>query len=441
MRMQVSCWERLVSCLLGLLLIATPLAAQERPVDEHILDILFDRGIIDQSTHAEIMEQARSQAGQQPVSRSQRGDVSTGGGQPGKLAWTSDDGSWSLGFKGRLQVRVEAERGESGNRSDDKVNFSVPRARLGFHGRAGAENLSYRLEIDTPTKDKAVDAANGGSSTQRKDVSVKDAWLKWKLTHNASAKFGQYKFPFGREVHVASRKINLVNESIASKSFSPSREPGVMIYGSAGEDDLFEYYVGLSNGDGQGGGNNSGVAGSSATGLRHGVRMVVQPMGKVELDGAAFQTVGDGSTRLAIGASWMKNIDVISDASGGTTPTSDDTTVGLELQLVSGPMSFLAEHFERSMDFGSAGSDMDDDGFNAQFGVFVVPSELELVLRRSEVDLAGNVVGDVTETTLGLNIYGDRHDSKWAIDISSVRHPNSIARDSIRARAQYQLVF
>jgi phosphate-selective porin len=368
-------------------------------------------------------------------------DVATRGGTAGKLSWVSDDGKWSLGFGGRIQVRLEVEQGESGNRADDRINFSIPRGRLRFSGKAGAEHLTYKLEIDTPTQDKAVDAGKGGSSSQRKSFKVNDAWLKWKLADSASVKFGQYKFPFGREVHVASTRINLVNASIASKAFSPAREPGVMIYGSVGEDELLEYSAGLSNGDGHSGGNNSGVAGTSTTGLRHGVRLVFQPMGKVDLDGAAFQTVGDGSTRLAIGASWMRNIDVISDTVAGTTPSSDDTTVGLELHVVSGPMSFLAEHFARRMDFGSAGPDLEDDGFNAQLGVFVVPSEVELVLRRSDLDLAGKVGSDKQESTFGLNIYSDKHNAKWTFDLSSTQHPNALKKDSLRARVQYQLVF
>lgn len=440
---------RLVTLGLGLLLLAAPAQSQDRSVDERILDILLDRGIIDRDTYDEIVAEARAEAGQggqldllhDQMERLRAPQVVTTGGKPGKLTWASEDGKWSVGFKGRVQVRAEAERGESGNSKDDKRNFSVPRARLRFYGKAGREDLTYRLEIDTPTNDKVVDAAKGDSKSQRKEFALKDAWLKWKFDDNTSVKFGQYKFPFGREVHIASTKINLVNESIASKAFSPAREPGVMLAGAAGNDGLFQYWVGVSDGDGQGGGNNSGEAGSSATGLRRGVRVVVNPLGKVAEDGAAFQTVGDGSTKVALGASWMQNIDVISDKTAGATHSSDDTTLGLEMQVVSGPMSFLAEHFDRTMDFGSSGPDKDDDGFNAQVGVFLVPSEIEMVLRHSEIDFAGKVGGDIEETTVGVNFYDDKHNAKWAIDISDIRHPHAVKKDSMRARAQYQLVF
>jgi len=409
-------------------------------VEVRILDVLLERGLIDEATYEELMalaaaEKAQARELDMIESRLQRlavPDVKVSGGKPGKLLVESDDGKWSMGFKGRIQVQVDKFVGEDGNRSADETNFSVRRARLALFGNAGGEDTTYKLEFDAPTQNKV----NSGP----KDFSLTDAYVDWGLgDRGPHVQAGQFKYPFGREVQAASSKIDLVDESLASNEFAPDREPGVMMYGATDES-FFEWYGAMSNGQGTGISNSEGEAGSGSDGLRTGVRLVLNPLGKVERDLAAFQTVDNGGVLFAIGGSWMVNADQGQDLNGDGVDDShsNDTSIGLESQLLVGPASFLAESFRRDSDV-AGGPNVDDTGYNAQVGVFLVPSKFEVVVRRSAVDLDDG--DDTLETTLGVNFYLDKHNSKFAFDITKVDNQDSPDSDEMQYRGQYQIVF
>jgi hypothetical protein len=436
-----TCFLAIVCCLPFSEAVARDDDAAAKTVDAAILKILLARGIIDQETFDEIMALALVETAEQREldlleERFQRlsvPEVGTGGGRPGKLHFESEDGKWSLGFKGRLNIQAEAERGEGGNRAADENNISVRRGRLAFFGKAGGENTTYKIEIDAATQS----STNEG----KKDLALTDAWVNWGVSENTDVKAGQFKFPFGREVHSSSTTLNLVEESMASKEFTPDREPGLMAYGHT-EDKFLEWWAGLANGEGQGRGKQSGKTGSSSTGMRKGFRLVMNPLGEVKKGMSAFQTVNDGSTRVAFGGSYMVNDDQSRDVDGDGTVgdgSSDDVTQGYELQVVSGPFSFVGETFHRKMDLSQGAGSVRDDGFNAQLGMFLVPNEYELVLRHTQLDF--DTDDDMHELTLGLNVFADGQASKWSFDLSRLDNKDSADSDSTRARALYQIIF
>lgn len=418
----------------------------ERSFDQAILDILLERGLIDEAAYQELLALASARRGEQrevdlladQLQRLKAPEVATQGGKAGKLEWASDDGKWSLGLKGRLQVQADVVDGETGNEAADSRNLSVRRARLGFQGKAGTEGLTYKLEIDAGTQN-VPDSAT-------KAFSVQDAFLNWDLGESADLRAGQFKFPFGREVHMVSTNLNLVEESIASREFSPSREPGVMVYGASPES-VVEWFGAVSNGEGSGQSNKSanvGVTGSD--GLRTGVRVVVNPFGKLPNEMSAFSTAQDGGAKLAFGASYMINSGKQADGpdagavpGGPTDPRTTDDTLGLEMQAMLGPVSILAEQYQRTKDYELGLADEDDDGMTLQAGVFVVPETVELVLRRSTLDL--DLRDDLVDTSLGVVYYVDRYNSRLAVDLSDVENEDTANRDFKRLRAQYQVVF
>jgi len=412
-----------------------------RSVDVAILDVLLERGIIDAATYDELLAVAAAE--KQRVhdldlmeARLQRlaegGGPKVTGGKPGKLQFESEDGKWTLGIRGRAQINAEMVDGENGNDAASETNFSVRRARIAFAGKAGGERTTYKVEFEAPTQNR--------TDTGPKDFALTDAYVNWGLGASETyAQAGQYFFPFGREVNLGAFNRNLVNESIASVEFTPNREPGVMLYGSSTEK-LVEWWAGTSNGEGTGNSNADGQDGTGSDGLRTGGRLVFNPFGPLERDSSSFQTVGDGSVKWSFGGSWMVNADKGQDLDGdGVQETnSHDTTIGLETQLFAGPISFLAETYDRSSDI-SGGADVDDSGYTAQLGVFLVPSRFEVVVRRSDIDF--DVRDDTTEDTLGLNYYLDKNNSKFALDVSTLENHDTANRDSTRYRAQYQIVF
>lgn len=428
----------------ALLLPVTPAVARDddtNKVEVAILDVLLQRGIIDAATYEELMAMAQAEVDKEKelnllesrLRRMQAPDITASGGKPGKFMVESTDGKWSLGFKGRLQVQFDGKKGEGGNPEGTSTNFSIRRARLAVFGKAGGENTTYKVEIDAPTNNKVND-------DKKKDLSLTDAWVNWGLPDDMNIKAGQFKVPHGREIMMVSSKLNTVDASIATKEFTPDREPGLMFYGTT-EEKFVEYYAGVFNGEGTGIGNQSGREGSGASEMRWATRVVINPLGPVNYDTSAFQTVNDGETRLALGASFMKNFDQSADgpAVGGEDEfSSDDTSLAFEAQLLTGPISILTEYFTRDMDTDGE-PDGTDRGYNAQIGYQFVPDTYEVVFRKSAVNKVMD--DDLVDTTLGLVYYGDKHLSQFTFDVTKSRNRTTANKDETIYRGQYQIVF
>jgi len=450
----MACKGRLLIAAAALFLAILPAGAAAQSVDATtvetaILDVLLARGIIDEAEYEELLGIARSAVDvkeaeitliESRLERLRAPDVQVAGGRPGKLEFSSPDGKWSMKVSGRVQARVESVWSDT-SESYDGVNFSVPRGRIGLSGKAGAENVTYKIEIDAATNKKMFDSTKDdpkGSGfpavNEKSEASVKDAWINWAFPTGDAVKFGHAKVPFGREALNSSSRLNFVDRSVASGEFAPGREPMMMFHGKAA-DKKVEYAFSVSNGDGEG---ISNVQGDPNNGLRTAARVVYHPLGPVKLDQAAFQTVDDGKTLISIGA----GVQDVSDSSGkgskAPAPGDETMTYGVDFQLLSGPFSLIAEHFDRTNEPAGGGSDVDDSGYTVQAGMFIVPNVWEIVARISEVDFATK--SDTKETSVGINFYVDKHLGKWQLDLSSL-DSDSAGKDAKRARLQYQAVF
>ena len=412
-------------------------------VDVAILDVLLQRGIIDVATYEELMGLAQAEADkvreldllENRLRRMQSSGITASGGKPGKFKVESDDGKWSLGFKGRLQLQYNGTQADGSGK--DENNFMVRRARLAVFGKAGGENTTYKVEIAAPTQNKV-------NKDSKKDASVTDAWVNWDLGDRTNVKAGQFKVPYGRAITWVSSKMNTVEASLATRHFALGRQPGLMYYGST-QDKYIEYGIGAFNGEGAGMANTSGRKDSSATGLLWATRVTWNPLGPVNYDSSAFQTVNTGETKLALGAGYYLNQDqpakgpatavnpnpVLGDAS------SDNTGINFNAQLLSGPVSVVTEYF--TIEKKTSGvNDKTDRGYNAQVGVQVIPEKWEVVLRQSAIKRAMD--DDKTELTLGLVRYVDKHLSQFTFDVSKVRNQTK-HENEMQFRGQYQVVF
>jgi len=348
--------------------------------------------------------------------------VQVRGGAPTDLEFRSADGKWSMGIRGRVTARAEDFHSE--NETQSGVNFSVPVARLTIGGKAGAENVRYRLQIQGNTSTQLSDPPQNGG------VTLKDAWIDWRFPWGTGLKLGQFRFPFGRE-GLPDGGLSLTSTSIATREFVPGREPGSELHDKFSHD-MFEIYTAVSNGEGQGENNDPG---QDSNGLRSGVRVVWNPLGEVEPDGPAFQTVNDGGFKLALGGSFMDN----KDSSGVDTPTpgADTQTSGLEFQMLAGPVSFQAESFYR-ISQRAVGPNVDDSGSYEQLGCFIVPDRWELVARYSGIHF--DQADDQIERAVGLNYYVDRNNGKWQLEYRTLDSGGN-PPDSRRIRVQYQVMF
>ncbi len=403
-------------------------------VDVAILDVLRARGIIDEPQYEELLALAREKAaaatseidlieGRLARLRAPDASVTVDGGKPGKLTFKSADGKWSMNLKGRLQTRVQTTSSDSDTK--DGTNFSVARARLGFEGNAGAENVTYKFEVDFSTN------SSNSSTSSTKNPQLRSGYINWGFENGLNLEFGQFKFPYSRETLTSSANLEFADRSIAAKAFAPEYEPGAMLHGTL-NDGEWEYYAAASNGQGAGANN---PAGDDQNGLRSGARIVWNPFGPTQYQGPAFQTVDDGETKLALGASFNQN----KDSTGTTTvtPGADTDSTGLEAQLFSGPWSLLAEYYGRSSNLAGAPS-TDDDGSTVQVGWFLVPDAWELVARHSDVNMETS--DDQTENTIGVNYYVARQAGKWQLNLGRMTFDGS-SPDQDQITLQYQLIF
>jgi len=430
-------FARFVPALAAAILAALPAvaAAQQTDatsVDAAILDILLQRGLIDQAQYEELLELAREKTADSRneidliegrLARLRAPDVQTSGGQSGKLLFKSPDGKWSMGFKGRIQVR--ASDANSTDDTQDGINFSVPRARLGFEGTAGAENVKYRLEIDANTQKNLTNPATNGS------VTLKQGYIDWGFENGLALLLGQTEFPFGREALTSTANISFAERSIVFANFEPEYEPLVMLHGTA-NGGIFEFQAAVANGEGA---TKDNTAGSSNDGLRKGVRFVWNPLGPMKLEGPAFQTYDSGGTLLSFGIDAMQNDD--STGVNTETPNSNTTSIDYEAQLMTGPLAVLAELIHRTEDVHNAPNDEDANGHVVQVGYLVTP-KWEIVGRRAKVNFDASA--DQTQMGVGVNYYVDRQNGKWQVEWNNLVQQGS-APNTKTVSLQYQVIF
>ena len=448
----------LAAVVAALLLTFAPVGAAQSDDDSNldvaILDILLERGLIDEAQYDELLALARARASTNAseidviegrLARLTAPDVQVDGGSPGKLEFKSPDGKWSLGVSGYIQARYANRNSQADGR--DGGNFSVPRGRIALAGNAGRENIKYKLEFDASTSSSQDSDLDATEPSEQKDDRVKDAYIDYGVTERGSIRFGQYKFPFSREELISDSAGQFVERSIASQTYAPKREPGVGWQGK-GPDGIFEYQLAAANGDGE---NEPNMVESSALdtgdGMRYGGRFVWYPLGEMKYDTPAFQTL-DGGSKLALGVSYMVNKDAsflntvsIALPSDGT----DSDTIGAEFQWMTGPFSLLAEYFDRTTDPDGV-SDQDDDGYTLQAGCFLVPREWEVAARFSEVDqtddsLLGAAAARTEEKGIAVNRYIDGHNGKWMLDYIMLDNDTVDDQDEDQIRLQYQIKF
>lgn len=410
---------------------ATAQQADASSVDAAILDVLLARGLIDQAQYEELMAMARAHAEEvrgevdlieARLERLRAPDLQTSGGAPQKLVFKSADGKWSMGVKGRIQVRAETV--DSDDETKDGMNFSVPRARLGFDGIAGAENVKYRLEVDMATNRNMVDPATEPA------VTLRQGWIDWGFSNGTDVLLGQTEFPFGREALTSSGSQQFGERSIVFTEFEPDYEPLGMFHGSANEGEL-DFSVAVSNGEGRGKNNTPGTG---KNGLRQGARVVWCPLGAIKNDGPAFQTYDSGETRVSVGANYMTN----HNSSGLNTATEnvDTRTAGIDALFLSGPLSITAELISRD-EHDRTGANDDDDGYLLEGG-WLLTERWEVAVRQAAIDY--EVKDDRTERAVGLNYYVDKHNGKWQLEWNQI-DAQGVTPSQRLWRIGYQLMF
>lgn len=433
-----------------LLMAAAPRAAaqEDRPatVEGRLLEILRERGVIDEG---EFEELRRLEAGMRTEAAVEEAlerrldamvariadEPPTTGYRPGRgFHWTTADGRFRLTLGGRLQVRLtyDAWQENAGAGNEDEADFDVPRARVWLRGHAFRPWWKYKFQFDI-AGDDAAGADSGGMSfsSDNELTELKDAYLEFARHAALMVRAGQFKVPYSRQQLTSSGTQQFVDRAVTDKVFAPGRSTGVMIFGGlGGEDhDLFEYYAGVFDGEGENETNDD-------EGLMWAGRVALNPLGPVSYTESDLQDHEE--IRLALGVNaWLHQDD-------NHAGMDDDWSVGADAAAFwRGFFALLELHLRRNG--VESGPDEEALGWLAQLGYMVIPGTLEVGLRAAEVDW-DDATGETArrETLLVLGWFVENHKLKIQVDFGRVdlHFLDPVDnREDWRLRVQIQIIF
>jgi hypothetical protein len=314
----------------------------------------------------------------------------------GNLKYRSADERFQLDFVNKVQARFTVDNpdlGESGQ------SFELERYRVLFDGTA-FRHWDFRLQWDL---------AKGSLADEEEESQLLlDAHVTFAKKRLAQLWVGQGKVGFTRQALIDFDKLQFIDRAIATKN-------GNGINQSADEN---EDYM---------------AAG----------RLVVTPLGPMELVETDPDWAARPEPRLAVGVSVMTN-----NMGEGTFEEERINSGGLQLAFRARGLTMSGEFFTESRDTltGAPQDESDTDGWYAQAGYSFPTTELgmfEVAGRYSEIlrDLSD---ADETEAGIAVNYYFRGHRGKVqfdyrALDFEGIQFGDRI--DTEEARLQLQMMF
>jgi len=278
-----------------------------------------------------------------------------------------------IGFFAQPQLQVM-----TGFDADAATNFSFPpgvslrRARVVIHGQAHPL-LQVRLEFNLSDR-----------------LELFDAYALVPIRRWLQLQIGQFRVPFSRQELVSGSRLQFIDTALWSAGANlggyrhiPSFDMGLMAWGWVGPRDLFEYYVGVFNGEGP---NQP----SNLDGFFLGAaRVVLNPLGRPR----NFQESAVGLPRapsVSIGLNGTlqkRQIGVVMRPSGPIPNRIDLIALGADVSFTGWGASFYGEVYARDQEETDtmAAPNTQSFGWLAQAGYFIpapyVRDHLEVVAR------------------------------------------------------------
>ena len=235
-------------------------------------------------------------------------------------------------------------------------NFSVRRSRLSLTGDI-MKKMHYKIQMDiakTPT--------------------LLDASVDYEFSKAFQLRVGQFMVPFSLENVTGTADVDMINRSQPEEKLSPGRDNsaqgrdvGVSAFGTYS---VIDYTVAILNGAGinkPDTNSHKDLAG----------RVVVKPF-----------------EHLAVGGSYYLG----KQSATADAPLVTRDKAGLELALVYPRASLKAEYYYAKDDRTTR------DGWYVQGGYFVLPKQVQVLLKADAVDMNRDLAGDrITRYTAGVN--------------------------------------
>jgi phosphate-selective porin OprO and OprP len=452
-----------------------------RSVDSRLLEILKQRGVINESEFSELkqlesdlrkesdLEANVNQQVSEMVARladdAPKLSYKVGSG----FTMKSGDGKFSLNVGGRIMLRAtySARDDENGNQNaQDLQDFAVQRARLWFKGFAFDPHLRYEIQIDAAgTTAKPPNAAGTGfdaaDTSLNRLTELRYAYVDWQICDEKpwyNLKAGQFKVPYSRQQLCSSGKLEFVDRSVDDPAFSPGFSPGVMFWGTRGgeKEDLFEYYAGVFDGAGAIGIAEGINIQNNDDGLLYAGRVAVNPFGALPYTESDLRPCTEQrKLLLALGVNGYYHQD---NNRSTALDNFDDWSVGFDAAAAwRGWFAEAEVHYRNDMQ-PNANDDVTSLGWHAQLGYMLVPQKFEIGLRYAEVDWEDSTAMTTAtvptnsasrEYLVVLGYFWHEHNMKLQFDFGRVEthfadddngsNPNNV--DEWRGRMQFTIVF
>ena len=358
--------------------------------------------------------------------------------KPGKgITLTTSDQKFQTTIGGALQIRYTYLDNENSASTDDS-EFRIRNAKLWAVGYAFEKDFTYNFQVNFA----------GTNSTKFLEY----AYLNYKFVDEAQILVGENKVPFNRGWLSPFSALEFIDRSIASDTFRPGYDIGVMPWGKV-KKGMFNYNAGIYGGVGQ---NTLRTTDKAA----YVARATFNPLGDMSYNEGDV----DNSPKplLSIGANYW--YDTLRATRTGTTTTLE--TNNLNLLWLNNNLSVFTQTEDLNIDqygfdaafkwrgFFAQAEYLDGRavgnnsstvlhayGFYGQAGYFIIPQKLEAALRYSYVDPNRNRSNNLhTETEVVISYFFYKHNLKIQGDYTDIQDESS-AGDGDRIRIQAQIVF
>jgi len=335
-----------------------------------------------------------------------------------------------LGIGGLVQA--QADFGDKGDARFTTGNdrFLLRRARLNVQGKF-LEEFDFKLEGEF---------AGTVAETTGNRAQLTDAFINWNRFDFANVKAGQFKTPFGFEQLYLDPRTFTIERTLVNDRLTASRQIGVQVGGDL-RDRKFSYATGLFNGTGVNTSANDNDKFFWA--------------GRVST--AAWQGALAGhDARWSLGADALASIDTsltgqAAEFGFSTAPTGAKNNTftgrrkagGLDTQLHLGALDLWAEYLRarfKPLNRIPAAS-FDSAGWYVQAACFVVPKEMQVVVKYDTFDPNVSRAGYATRTwTLGANWLLKSDDIKLQFDYL-ITDIDGVAAQNKKLLVRLQTVF
>lgn len=340
---------------------------------------------------------------------------------------TVSSGVNSLTIGARMQFRWTLDDREdsstdtagSGVGDDDGPisQFDIPRMRVSFSGGVFRPWLRYLFQFDF--------SRTSGENASK----IKDAVIEIRPTGRSYRVLaGQFKAPFGLQELTSSGRLQFVDRAITDAKFTPSRDMGVMVSGTAARQKV-GYDAGIFNGSGESTRQNNQshlVAG----------RVYWQPLGTYALSEGSSDAADTSALHLGVGARTGKQVRGRTTA-GIVEEPDNQTAVNAEFAFKTRRIYSTAEYFWMTDEQKNpaAARDVDSRGFHAQAGYMLLPRRLEIGMLFGQVT-PDTVVDDaeLTEIRGVLGYYWQAHGLKLQADGGRLVYSEEFSSLPARAR-------